>query len=130
MTGMETHPSVESNIPYGMITTNVDITGGSLEVANWKHAFENSNATLLPTLFLATAYGDPLKDGGVYFKQVYEQVIEQVEGEKLSSERTEIKYFETKTGHTLFYALEPSVFQQMMSEWYTVMRKAHGNRHQ
>ena len=130
MTGMETHASVESNIPYGMITTNVDITGGSLEVADWKHAFENSNATLLPTLFLATAYGDPLKDGGVYFKQVYEQVIEQVEGEKLSSERTEIKYFETKTGHTLFYALEPSVFEQMMSEWYTVMRKAHGNRHQ
>jgi acetyl esterase/lipase len=122
MTGTETIPSVESNIPYGMITTNVDITGGSLEVANWKHAFEHRNSTL-PTLFIVTANGCPLKDGGVYFKQVYEQVIEQVEGEKLSSERTEIKHFETKTGHTLFYALEPSVFQQMMTEWYTVMRK-------
>lgn len=122
MTGMETIPSVESHIPYGMITTNVDITGGSLEVANWKHAVE-SNSTILPTLFIVTANGCPLKDGGVYFKQIYEEVIEQVEGEKLSSERTEIKHFETKTGHTLFYALEPSVFQQMMTEWYTVIRK-------
>ena len=130
MTGMETDHDVESSIPYGMITTDVDITGGSIDDAKWKRSFDESNSTLLPRLFLVTANGDPLKDGGLYFKRIYEEVIEQVEAEapantEKSERQPQIKYVESSSGHSLHYIFEQHIFEDSMKEWYAEMKKAH-----
>lgn len=127
MTGMETDHDVEGSIPYGMITTDVDVTGGSIDAAKWKHSFDESNSTLLPRLFLVTANGDPLKDGGLYFKRIYEEVIEQVEEEAPSNteRQPQIKYVESSSGHTLHYIFEQHIFEDSMKEWYAEMKKAH-----
>lgn len=130
MTGMQTNHDVESSIPYGKLTTDVDITGGAIDAANWKRSFDESNTMQLPSLILITANGDPLKSGGVYFKHIYEEVIEQVEA--TSSNNTErqpqISYIETSSGHTGHYIFEPTVFKDTMKEWYTEMKKAHSRR--
>ena len=127
MTGMETNHDVESNLAYGMIATDVDITGGSIDAAKWKHAFDESNSMQLPRLFLVTSNGDPLKSGGVYFKHIYEEVIEQVEAETPNNTKRQpqIKYIEASSGHTGFYTFEQPLFKDIMSEWYAEMKTAH-----
>ena len=131
MTGMETNPHIESKLTYGMITTDVDITGGAIDPEQWKYSFHKSNSTLLPRLFLVTSKGDPLKDGGLYFKRVYQQVISQVDAAaRNNTERqAQIKYIDSSAGHTGFYYLEKHVFKDIMTEWYAEMRKAHSKRH-
>mmetsp|Transcript_18504 Transcript_18504/g.30292 ORF Transcript_18504/g.30292 Transcript_18504/m.30292 type:complete len:480 (+) Transcript_18504:87-1526(+) len=124
MTGIETNHDVESSIPYGMITTDVDVTGGSIDAAEWKRSFDESNSTLLPRLFLVTANGDPLKDGGLHFKRTYEEVIEQVEAENPNMQ-PQIKYVESSSGHTSHYIFEQAIFEESMKEWYAEMKKAH-----
>jgi acetyl esterase/lipase len=130
MTGMETKHDVESNLAYGMITTDVDITGGSIDAAKWKQSFDESNSTQLPRLFLLTANGDPLKDGGVYFNQIYEQVIGQVEAAapNKTERQPQIKYIETSSGHTGHYIFEQPVFKDVMREWYAEMKKAYSRK--
>jgi len=130
LTGMQTNHDAESSIQYGMLTTDVDITGGSIDAAKWKHSFDESNTTLLPRLILVTAYGDPLKSGGDYFRNIYEKVIEQVEADSLNNteRQPQVKYFETSSGHTGHYIFEQSIFQDTMKEWYTEMKKAHSRR--
>jgi len=129
-TGMETNHEFESTLPYGMITTDVDITGGSIDAAKWKRSFDESNATQLPRLFLVTANGDPLKDGGVYFKHIYEEVIKQVEAETPNSteRQPQIKYVETTSGHTGHYIFELPIFEDTMKEWYAEMKRAHSRK--
>lgn len=130
MTGMQTNHEIESSIQYGKLTTNVDITGGAIDAANWKRSFDESNTMQLPSLILITANGDPLKSGGVYFKHVYEEVIEQVEAESpnRAERQPHISYVETSSGHTGHYIFEPSIFKATMKEWYTEMKKAHSRR--
>ena len=127
MTGMDTNHDLESGIPYGMIQTDVDITGGATDVAKWKMSFDESNATQLPRLFLITAHGDPLMDGGKYFKRVYEDVIKLVEAEAPSgaNSQPQIKYVESFAGHTLHLFLERSLFGDNMREWYAEMKRAY-----
>ena len=124
-TGMETVPDVEKDLILGTISTSVDITGGSMTVSEW---IKRSKSTSLPRLLLVTAKGDPLQDGGLAFKGVYDKVIEEV-GAKISKrnpnikgEISRIKHFDTNSGHTGFYLFEPSVFQDIMKEWYSEMR--------
>ena len=103
----------------------MDVTGGSIDAANWKRSFDESNSTLLPRLILVTANGDPLKDGGLYFKRIYEEVIEQVEAENPNHRQPQVKYFESSSGHTSHYIFEQSIFEDSMKEWYAEMKKAH-----
>jgi len=130
VTGMETNHDVESNLAYGMITTDVDITGGSIDTATWKQSFDESNSTQLPRLFLLTANGDPLKDGGVYFKHIYEQVIGQVEAATPNNaeRQPQIEYIETSSGHSGHYIFERHVFQDVMREWYAEMKRAQSRK--
>ncbi|KAL7530173.1 hypothetical protein ACHAXR_005496 [Thalassiosira sp. AJA248-18] len=124
-TGVETVPDLENDLSYGAITTSVDITGGAMTVSEW---VKRSNSTdLLPPLFLVTSKGDPLQYGGLEFKGVYEQAMQQVEAKNNKHESTaegisKIKHFDTSSGHCSFYLFEPSVFQHIMKEWYDEMR--------
>jgi len=124
-TGMETVPDVEKDLILGTISTSVDITGGSMTVSEW---IKRSKSTSLPRLILVTAKGDPLQDGGLAFKGVYEKVIEEVgaknskRNSNIKGEISRIKHFDTNSGHGGFYLFEPSVFQDVMKEWYSEMR--------
>ena len=127
VTGMDTNHELESSIAYGMIETDVDITGGATDAANWKSAFDESNATQLPRLFLLTTHGDPFMDGGLYFKSVYEDVLKLVDAEVLkdTDRQPQIKHVESFTGHTLHLMLERSLFREMTKEWYAEMKRAY-----
>ena len=124
-TGMETVPDVEKDLILGTISTSVDITGGSMTVSEW---VKRSKSTSLPRLLLVTAKGDPLQAGGLAFKGVYDKVIEEVgaknskRNSNIKGEISRIKHFDTNSGHTGFYLFEPSVFQDIMKEWYSEMR--------
>ena len=101
---------------------------GSIDSAKWMQLFVESNSTSLPRLFLVTAKGDPLKDGGHYFKQVYDKVIEQVEATVHTERQSQTKYIETSSGHAGFYSFELPVYNDLMEEWSAEMRKVHSNR--
>lgn len=125
-TGMETLPEKERDIPVGSIATSVDITGGAMTASEW--ARRSSPSRPLPRLLLVTARGDPLHDGGVAFRGVYEQVIEataQANGESRASTAgagPEVKYFDTTSGHGGYLLFEPALFQRIMEEWYSEIR--------
>jgi len=123
-TGMETVPANERNITLGSVSTTVDITGGSMTVSEWVK--KSHKLRPLPNLLLVTAKGDPLHDGGVAFKNVFEQAIEEgTKNRKLDStvgETPKVKYFDTTSGHGGYLMFEPSLFQNIMGEWYREIR--------
>jgi len=126
-TGMEISPDVEKDLYLGTIPTSVDITGGSMSVSEWVKRSENS--TSLPQLILVTAKGDPLHDGGLAFKDVYEQAIREVEAKNIKQydsatkeETSAVRHFDTNSGHVGFYFFEPAAFAEIMKEWHTEMR--------
>jgi len=125
-TGVETDFEKEKDLQLGTLTTKVDITGGSMTVSEWLK--RTSSSTTLPRLFLVTAKGDPLHDGGLAFKSVYEQVIEEFDAKYInldsvaSDEMSTVKYFDSNHGHCLFYIVEPSLFHNVMKEWQSEIR--------
>ncbi|KAL7553415.1 hypothetical protein ACHAWF_016697 [Thalassiosira exigua] len=110
-TGMKTVDN-EKDLYLGTITTSIDITGGTMNASQW---VKRSGSTPLPKLILVTAKGDPLQDGGLAFKDVYEHATEAVGENK-------IKHFGTNSGHVGFYFFEHTVFQDIVKEWYGDIR--------
>lgn len=106
----------QSTIPIGMIETPVDITGGALSPEKWTQAVEEGGDPELPHLLLVTALGDPLMSGGLYFKQVYEQVLRDT-----SSEST-LSYMEAVSGHVGLYNFEPALFKRLMTVFLDKIR--------
>ena len=117
-TGVETSPEDEKDLYHGTVSTGVDITGGAISVSEW---VERSKKSTLPKLILTTAKGDPLQDGGLAFKEVYSQAIQEVEGkhDTSSDQISAIKHYDTNSGHVGFYFFEPDLFQELMKEWYS-----------
>lgn len=119
-TGVTVSAADVEEYDLGAIPTNIDITGGSMSVSKWTKRSKHSIA--LPRLILVTAKGDPLQHGGLAFKDVYQQVViqENVANEK-DKGSSAIKHFHTNSGHCGFYFAEPTLFQQIMKEWYSEM---------
>jgi acetyl esterase/lipase len=122
-TGIDTVHDIEKDLRLGTIATGVDITGGSMNVSEW---VKRTSSASLPKLILVTAKGDPLKDGGLAFKDVYERVIQAAEAKNssMSGGVPRIKHFETSSGHVGFYLFEPEVFQNIVTEWYFDIHRA------
>eukprot|EP01083_Nonionella_stella_P115733 343446_1 len=121
--GMKSVPEIENGMPLGTIATKMDVTGGTMTVTEW---IERSNSSSsLPKLILVTSLGDPLLDGGLAFKKVYEDAIIGGKGKDSSTKKnavvSKIKHFGTHSGHGGFYFFEPSVFRLIMMEWYAEM---------
>jgi len=115
--GMETDVEHEKTIPIGKLTINVDIAGGSTTPSNWIDAYHTNNLPGLPKMFLVTGKGDPLRGGGLYLKDVFSQVYEDL---KLSNT---VSHADTSSGHGGYLLLEPGVYQDMMTQWYDEMQK-------
>mmetsp|Transcript_29593 Transcript_29593/g.58419 ORF Transcript_29593/g.58419 Transcript_29593/m.58419 type:complete len:223 (+) Transcript_29593:435-1103(+) len=146
-TGIETVTvsGEEDNLTLGTMTTNVDITGGAMTASEWIQKRNNdidSTTSLLPSmiplprLILVTAMGDPLRDGGLAFKEVYaealrkeKELLEQNDSKiaKAKGQRADglpiskAKHFETYSGHVGFYLFERASFSLIMKEWYDEM---------
>mmetsp|Transcript_29594 Transcript_29594/g.58421 ORF Transcript_29594/g.58421 Transcript_29594/m.58421 type:complete len:222 (+) Transcript_29594:435-1100(+) len=144
-TGIETVTvsGEEDNLTLGTMTTNVDITGGAMTASEWIQKRNNdidSTTSLLPSmiplprLILVTAMGDPLRDGGLAFKEVYaealrkeKELLEQNYSKIAKGERkdglpiSKAKHFETYSGHVGFYLFERASFSLIMKEWYDEM---------
>lgn len=117
----------QSQPAHGMVTTDVDITGGAMTVSEWTAmriiADGKGEAIFskLPSLVLVTARGDPLRDGGLAFKDVYERAVEEAGIGMYGEAAAAIKHFEASSGHCGFYIFEPSLFQTVMEVWYEEM---------
>mmetsp|Transcript_30814 Transcript_30814/g.65176 ORF Transcript_30814/g.65176 Transcript_30814/m.65176 type:complete len:462 (-) Transcript_30814:279-1664(-) len=141
-TGIETVSGEEDNLTLGTITTNVDITGGAMTASEWIQKRNDIDSTTLlpsiplPRLILVTAMGDPLRNGGLAFKEVYaealrkeKELLEQNDSKiaKAKGQRADglpiskAKHFETYSGHVGFYLFEPASFSIIMKEWYDEM---------
>lgn len=115
----------ESTIPIGMIETPVDITGGALSPEKWTQAVEEGGVPGLPHLLLVTALGDPLRSGGQYFKQVYEQVL-MAAGE--TKPESKLSYMEAVSGHAGLYIFEPALFKRLMTVFLDKIRSVRRQR--
>eukprot|EP00581_Thalassiosira_minuscula_P027995 CAMPEP_0183750460 /NCGR_PEP_ID=MMETSP0739-20130205/1113_1 /TAXON_ID=385413 /ORGANISM="Thalassiosira miniscula, Strain CCMP1093" /LENGTH=387 /DNA_ID=CAMNT_0025986513 /DNA_START=347 /DNA_END=1510 /DNA_ORIENTATION=- len=139
-TGIETVSGEEDNLTLGTITTNVDITGGAMTASDWIQKRNDIDSTTLlpsiplPRLILVTAMGDPLRNGGLAFKEVYaealrkeKELLEQNYSKIAKGERmdglpiSKAKHFETYSGHVGFYLFERASFSLIMKEWYDEM---------
>ena len=121
-TGKTTVSGVEDNLPLGTVSTNVDITGGAMTVSEWtkKRKKSGNKKRGLPRLILVTAMGDPLLDGGLAFKKVYDDaLIIEKEEVKDSLGVLKAKHFDTYSGHASFYLFESQLFQRIIKEWYS-----------
>ncbi|KAL7546894.1 hypothetical protein ACHAWF_010222 [Thalassiosira exigua] len=124
-TGTAAAPEDTKDLCIGATPSSVDITGGSMNVSEW---VKRSTSVSLPQLILVTAKGDPLQDGGLAFKNVYEQVVQAIEAKNSSATdggNSRIKHFDTSSGHTGLYLYEPGVLHNIVKEWYVHIRRAY-----
>ena len=111
-----------STIPIGMVETPIDITGGALSPEKWTKAVAAGGVPELPHLLLVTALGDPLRSGGQYFKQVYEQVLRETKSE------SKLSYMEAVSGHANLYIFEPGLFKRLMTAFLDNIRSVRRQR--
>ena len=115
--GIETDVEHEKTIQIGKLTTNVDIAGGSTTASNWIDAFHTNNLSRLPKMFLVTGKGDPLRGGGLYLKDVFSQIYEDL---NLSNT---VFHVDTSSGHGGYLLFEPGVYKNIMYQWYDEIQK-------
>mmetsp|Transcript_19665 Transcript_19665/g.46169 ORF Transcript_19665/g.46169 Transcript_19665/m.46169 type:complete len:439 (+) Transcript_19665:462-1778(+) len=116
-TGMETDVEHEQTLQIGKLTTNVDIAGGSTTVSNWIDVFHKNNLSRLPKIFLITGKGDPLRGGGLYLKDVFSQVYEDLKLPNI------VSHADTSSGHGGYLLFEPGVYHNVMTQWYDEIQK-------
>jgi len=112
----------EPLLPFCNDDEHSKIFDGTMSIDEWTNAA--SNGQQLPSLLLLTGKADPLHDGGVAFKDLYEQVIDNANAASVhvnnnnTNDGPIIRHVDARTSHVTMYVCGDSEsIHAVTTEW-------------